>query len=235
MDIDFMLDGISAKSRGIILQKPIEISALSPSLTSVKIAGRSGNIHIFDDTYESRTAVATCYCLGKDVSTVMSNVCEFLFGTFGERKLSTMDGYFYKAVITNAAELHARLNMINPFTITFDCYPFRYLESGQSPQTIENGGVITNPTSLVSYPTISIDVQGEGTLTVNYDVFKINGLGYSTTVVINSDKMNVSDTSGDLNTLVSWSKFPQLSPGDNAISWSGDINVLSIAPNWRSF
>ena len=51
MDIDFMLDGVSAKSRGIILQKPIEISALSPSLTSVKIAGRSGNVHIFDDTY----------------------------------------------------------------------------------------------------------------------------------------------------------------------------------------
>lgn len=235
MDIDFMLDGVSAKSRGIILQKPIEISALSPSLTSVKIAGRSGNVHIFDDTYKSRTAVATCYCLGDNVSTMMSSVCDFLFGTFGERKLSTMDGYFYKAVITNAAELHARLNTINPFTITFDCYPFRYLESGQSPQTIENGGTIANPTPLTSYPTFSIDVQGEGTLTVNYNTFKVYNPGYSTTIVVNSDKMNVSNASGNLNTLVSWSEFPQLSPGDNVISWSGDINVLSVVPNWRGF
>ena len=247
MELDFTLDGVSAKSKGVILQKPIELSPLVPSITTVKIAGRSGNVHIFNDAYESRTATATCYCLGDDVTTAMANVSEFLLGTFGERKLGITSGFHYKAVITSAAELQTRLNLLNPFTIVFDCSPFRFADTVQSVQTTQttrralrqtsqtpkNSSTLTNPTPFVAYPRISVNIRGAGTLVVNGETFEIRSPKQPVIATVDSDRLDVSGVSGGLNNLVNWTRFPMLSPGENTISWSGDIDVLSIEPNWR--
>ena len=132
MEIDFKLDGVSAKSRGILLQKPIEFEEVQLNVTSVSVAGVNGELHITDGTYKERRATASCYCLdANDTDEQMRTITQFLFGSSPSyRKLSTDDIYYWEALVLSAAGLSRRTPKLNTFNITFTCKPFQYLFEG---------------------------------------------------------------------------------------------------------
>lgn len=151
-DIDFLLDGASARAAGIIMQSEPVISALEPNIETFDIPGRNGSLHCFDGTYKDRTVTISCYAVGYDntrddgyfsggngVYAVMQRINGFLFPTGGAgyilpvRKLviGRSDTY-YKALILNGAEIAARLKTLTPFEIVFTVNPIRYNISDDS-------------------------------------------------------------------------------------------------------
>jgi phage-related protein len=238
MEIDFMLDGISAKSKGIVLQKPIEFSEAQLNVTTINVAGRDGDLHITDGVYKQRTANALCYALDDtDVSAKMQGIMAFLFGDMGVRKLSTDDVYYWRALVTSAGALTPRMRLLNVFNIAFSCEPFRYLKVGDTAVTLKSGGTIVNPTAFSSKPLIYMSLSTTtGTMTVNGRGYSFLAPGAATTAVLDCENMDFRGTNGsNLNSLlVNSSGFPEFQPGTNTVSWSGGVNVTSIVPQWRT-
>ena len=129
MQYDFSLDGVLASSVGLHLQGAPSISAVVPEYKEIKVPGRNGAYHIFD-SYAARTIEFRCYALKSTTQTlteVMEDIYTFLF-VAAERQiiLNTDTEHYYKGVLTNAGEIADRLNVLNPFTVTFQIDPFKY-------------------------------------------------------------------------------------------------------------
>ena len=149
--LDFFLDGVSAAGKGIVMQAEPTISPIEANLETIEIPGRSGSLHIADGTYKDRTITIPCYAVGYNstrdngyytggdgVYAVMATINAFLFpvpnsGYVPIRKLKI--GYtntYWKVMITNGAEIQARIKTLNPFNIEFTAEPFRYYISGDT-------------------------------------------------------------------------------------------------------
>lgn len=138
MQYDFYLDGVSAKSKGIILQGEIEFSPLVPRVQTYAIPGRNGDLHAYEKdsngniVYDNRTATATCYVLSENVDETLKTIKDWLFGVQGYRKLQLPeDGEnYWEARVVSADERAIRKGMLNPFTVVFDCKPLRSDDEG---------------------------------------------------------------------------------------------------------
>lgn len=180
LDIDFTLDGVSAKTVGIKLCRPLSFSAAVPRVQTIQIPGRNGDLHIDEGAYNNRTGTAECFALDStftsgvptaNVTGNMDAVMEFLFSAGGYRKLQADDdtGHYWYARIANAGEIAARLGLLNPFTIEFDCKPYRMVVGGETPVALNT--VLTNPTGFKAYPLLFVSgagtvASGNGSITV---------------------------------------------------------------------
>jgi predicted phage tail component-like protein len=129
MQYDFSLDGTLASSVGLCLQGAPSLSPVVPEYKEIKVPGRDGVYHIFD-SYAARTIEFRCYALKTNLKTlteVMEDIYTFLF-VAAERQiiLSTDTEHYYKGVLTNGGEIADRLDVLNPFTVTFQIDPFKY-------------------------------------------------------------------------------------------------------------
>lgn len=125
LDETFYLDGVSAKSYGIYLQAPIEISGLVPIYEEISIPGRNGTIFRETGAYKNRTAKAKCFCLCGNVADALRSVDQFLFSSLGYRKLSLSGDmeWYWEAVVTSGPKVEVRAGKLAPFEITFSCKP----------------------------------------------------------------------------------------------------------------
>ena len=99
--------------------------------------------------------------------------------------------------------------------------------------TISNGSaVVGNPGSVYSEPIIHVYGSGDITLIVNDTFIELEGIEDS--VVLNSVIQEAYQGETLLNEKME-GDFPVLKPGNNLISWSGDVSRVVIAPNWRFF
>lgn len=116
------------------------------------------------------------------------------------------------------------------FNVTFNCKPQRFLTSGETETTLTADGTITNPTKFPSKPKIT--VTGYGTLTVGSQTITITNAYPS--IVIDSDLCDCYSGAYNANGQVEFSNndFPELVPGSNAITMSGNITSVKILPRW---
>lgn len=121
----FYLDGVSAKSYGIHLQAPVEISALVPVYEAISIPGRSGTIFRPTGAYENRTATVKCFCLCDNVADALKSVEAFAFSSLGYRKLtlSADQSEYWEAVVTSGPKIEIRAGKLAPFEIMFSLKP----------------------------------------------------------------------------------------------------------------
>lgn len=241
-DYKFWLDDVCCEDVGIYLQKPIEFSAAEPRAERVEVPGRNGDLHIYDGSYKNRTGKAECYALVNDVSAYMANINDFLFSSAGYQKLHVSDdpNHFWEARIANASEIASRVNLLNPFTIEFDCKPFRRLIDGEEITEITNGGNIYNPSKFEAEPYIYFTSTGEGYIQIGYNIIDITQKIETTAIAIIADceTWTVYPENDVLfsayNKYISCDHFPVLSPGNNTVSWSGGVSVIAIKPRWRT-
>lgn len=239
MELDFKLDGVSALSKGIVLQKSIEFDEAVRNGTTAVIAGRDGEVHMTDGTFKSRKGNALCYCADlNSVSEKMADVMAFLFGDeYGAakyRKLSTDDVYYWQAYVQSAGALSERMRRLNVFNISFICKPYRYLFSGDEEIIPENGGIITNPTGFSSAPEIYVTISGAGTVTVNGTTYGIAAYDTAIDAIIDCESLDLRGLDGtNLNGLFG-RNFPRFGIGENTVSWADNVAVTAIIPHWRT-
>ena len=129
------------------------------------------------------------------------------------------------------------------FTLTFNCMPQRWLDSGETVITgLKNGGTVTNPTRFPSLPIIRVKAINNGPFTVNDITLTISAfsLGVNKNLTIDCETMECFDTDdgtsyNDHLTTTDF-RFPVLNAGENTITvgtiawgYNGDI---TIEPRW---
>ena len=229
----FYLDGVDAKTVGIVLQNPIQFSEPVPVFESDQISGRNGDLVYYDGNYENRSAVAGCYALDKDVFEKISEINKFLLSKKGYRRLisSADPDHFWLAVVQNGSAINHRANLLNPFEIEFDCKPQRFRIDGENAVVFSENGVLENPYGFPASPLVKVSGNGSGTINIGayrVDILSVDENG----IILDSDTMNAYNVNGNQNNKIKASEFPVLVDGENAIAFDGGISGVEIIPRW---
>ena len=212
----------------VLTQPPITIPLERSEQTVVP--GRAGSLTTLEgeDVYDDLLLTAECYLADP---TRIPGIAAWLKGK-GTVTFANRPGGHYRARVANQIpfEKILRGNPHVSFSVNFRCYPFWYAES-VSPITItESATVINNPGTVYAEPIITVNGSGDITLMINTTVIELTGISGS--IILNTELQEAYKGSTLMNDHMT-GEFPVLSPGQNAVSWTGSVTSIVIQPNWR--
>ena len=150
----------------------------------------------------------------------------------GKVAFANRPGGFYYARIVNQIpfEKILRGNPHRSFTVNFRCQPFWYQENVPEITATTSGTFVTNPGSVNSEPVITVYGSGEITIMVGMTIVELDGITDS--ITLDTQLMEAYKGVTSMNGCMS-GDFPTLQPGQNSISWTGNVTKVVVQPNWR--
>ena len=227
----FEWNGTRCTEYGIHVSEQPSITIPKERSTQTTIPGRPGTMTAFEgaDVYDDMTLTATCWV--SDPARILA-IAGWLKGS-GTVTFANRPGGFYHAFISNQIpfEKILRGNPHCSFAVNFRCSPPFWYESGvEDVETTTGSYVLANPGTVYSEPIITVYGSGDMTLIINDSFVELEGIEDS--ITLNSVIQEAYQGETLLNDKMD-GEFPVLVPGNNLISWTGDVSRLVIAPNWR--
>ena len=226
----FLWKGQKCTEFGIHVSEQPPVTIPSERATFTNVPGRSGSLTTLegDDVYDDLLLTATCFI--SDPSHI-PEIAAWLRGS-STVTFANQQGGFYHARIVNqiSFEKILRGNPHRSFAVNFRCKPFWYVNDVQPITLTTSGTFITNPGSVFSEPVITVYGSGDITLMVGTDIVELEGISGS--ITLDSQIHEAYSGTASMNSAMS-GEFPVLKPGQNAISWTGDVTKVEISPNWR--
>ena len=144
----------------------------------ISIPGRNGSFALDKGRFEN---IEVTYPAGiyaqteSDFAQGISDFRNFLASRQGYVELSDdyNTGEYRLAVYKSGLDVSPEQLRAGEFEITFECKPQRFLTSGETEETIANGGTITNPTLFDARP--MLEVWGAGTIEFGGQSVTVNG------------------------------------------------------------
>ncbi len=225
----FEWNGRRCTEYGIHVTEQPPVTIPSERMTFTNVPGRSGSLTTLesDDVYDDLLLTASCFIA--DPARIPA-IAAWLRGS-GQVTFANRQGGFYYARIVNQIpfEKILRGNPHRAFAVNFRCKPFWY-QAGVQPITLTTSGTfITNPGSVFSEPVITVYGSGEVTLMVG---MTITELEITDSIMLDTPLMEAYSGGTSMNSRMS-GDFPTLPPGQNAVSWMGNVSRVVIQPNWR--
>ena len=226
----FEWNGVRCTEYGIhVLEQP-PLTIPNERVTYTDIPGRPGSLTTLegDDVYEDVTLTAKCMIA--DPAAIPA-IAGWLKGG-GKVTFASREGGFYHARIINQIpfEKILRGNPHCSFSVNFRCKPFWYANLGEPVTLTAASNVLFNPGSAYSEPIITVNGSGDITLIINEEFVELTGIDES--ITLNSE-IQEAYCGGTLMNERMDGEFPMLKPGNNLISWTGEVTSLVIQPNWR--
>lgn len=200
------------------------------------IPGRNGKLFMDEGVYDQILVVIRCITGDNAnidaVNKWLSGDGNLVFGDEPERA--------YHARITKGFSRNNRIPRLRgqEFTITFDCEPFRYEAAPVNDIVVNTSGTfITNPGTAASAPLLYVAGTGDGTLMIGGNTLIFSGLtGH---IYVDCDAKIAYTGAGTAvspmvlaNHLLT-GEWPEIEPGENAVTFTGDITSVIITPRWR--
>lgn len=223
--MDFYLDGVAASSKGLHVEEITPPIKPARRLTLSVVSGRSGYLATGDDTHAQVTRYVTCFLPDPDK---LGEIYTWLESGRTVR-FSTDPAHSLDCIVYSAIEPDVFAQGVE-ITIPFACQPYRYQYPAAADIVLTAGGTVVNPGTAASEPRISVEATGDFILYVNGDAVEAGA-----SVIIDSRLRDCLETDGVTlaNNRVIMADFPVLSPGPNAISWTGAVTKVTITPRWR--
>ena len=235
---DIIFDGHSLTEYGCVITDPPKRPFPKRKYEKLSVYGRSGDLIVDEDAYDNLSLtynVATVPGLYKDlfVDEVLTSLKVWLCSSVLYKKLydtELPDGFYY-AFCSGISDAVCTFDDMYEFSVTFDCKPFFYFDSGQETVQTTNKNIrLYNIGTRTAKPMIRI--YGSGTLGcyINGTRFIVNNVG--TDVIVDSESMLVY--SGAVNKYDDFEgKYPDLAVGNNTFSFTGDgFQSARIIPRW---
>lgn len=202
------------------------------NVTTYIVPGRNGDLTYKEGTYKDIQYPVEYNLIDfNNLHGKLRAIKGWLLGPIKDKKLIFSDDpeVFYKVKKVSLTDIERRLKISGEFTATYTMEPFAY-ERNVEDIILTDEGSIYNPGTVFSQPIITIEGTGNITLTINNSNVILTNL--SSGIVIDSVMENAYLGTQNLNGKMN-GKFPRLEPGENEISWIGNITKLTISPNWR--
>lgn len=224
----FIMDGIHSKDLGIKVIKLPKISRAKERVNKYEIAGRSGSLYEFENTFDNYQKTVECILLPNanidNLFNVLRGTKEFIFSNELDKK--------YKVMISNVIDLDYVLRKYKSFILQFDTFPFKYSASELADfLEITKATTIYNKGNLKSEPIITIFGRGDINININNKIYSLSNVNEK--ITINSEIMEVYKNNENQNNKYTADDFPLLDVGENNISWSGEVVKIEIEPKWR--
>ena len=226
----FIYNGIDSRMMGVIVTAMPPTVRAAQRVESVKVPGRSGSLHETDGSYDNYTKTMECAIKNRQK---IDDIAAWLTGS-GEIIFSSEPDKVYRVTISNTISIAQMMRTFQKFQVSFDTYPFKYsVNRFDEALELEKPAVILGKGTVYSQPVITVYGSGAVTLTINGKAYPLSSVdGY---VTINSEIEECYKSGLNMNNIFSADEFPRLEPGDNTISWTGNVEKIEIQPNWRWF
>lgn len=209
-------------------------------MESFSVAGRSGDIVRDNGRYKNVHIPYECALLPQDNRGLRQSAVWFVNALGPNVNYQRLeDTYnpqcFRMGRVSGALNVKSIVERAGTFTITFDCKPQRFLKSGEIPIFLLAPDVLYNQYAFTALPLITVHGSGAGTLTVGNITVEIKAMDGH--IVFDSDLQNAyrvadSGTLENMNGSIRAPVYPELRPGENVVSWTGDITGVEIIPRW---
>lgn len=239
----FSYNGVRSAERYIRISDKDIFSGPKYDSTVQSIPGRDGDLICPGGRLGNVSLSYTCFVPAKTVAELeerLTDVKAWLY-TEPDRYHELFDSYdtrfFRRAVFNSKLDISEECRKIGVFTVSFSCYPLRFLRAGQEKLTFtESGFVLTNPFPFPAKPYLKVLGRGSGNLTVQSPshnaTWSFSTLdGYTE---CDSELMNFYHDTEAKNDTVSGDGFPLLYPGENTVSFDGKITGVEIIPRWAT-
>lgn len=170
-------DGYSSRNYGVYITGEAVYNAPERAVEMISIPNRNGAFALDGGHFEN---IEVTYPAGvfadseADFADAISDFRNLLCSRKGYCTLT--DEYhpdeYREAVYKSGLEVTPSQLRAGEFTITFECKPQRFLNSGSTETTVTSGSTITNPTLFESSP--FLEVKGKGTITMDGHVINVN-------------------------------------------------------------
>ena len=226
----FIFNGIDSRLMGVIVTAMPPTVRAAQRIESVKVPGRDGSLHETDGSYDNYTKTMECAIKNRQK---IDDIAAWLTGS-GEIIFSSEPDKVYRVTISNTISIAQMMRTFQKFQVSFDTYPFKYsVNRFDEALELEKPAVILGKGTVHSQPVITVYGSGAVTLTINGKAYPLSSVdGY---VTINSEIEECYKGNLNRNNIFSADEFPRLEPGENAISWTGNVEKIEMQPNWRWF
>jgi len=227
----FTWNGVNCADFDIICSNGGTYGAPERDVTSIKIPGRNAPLTIDNGCYKPINVTFQCH-VRKSFAANAPLIRSWLRSAVGYCRLEDdahPDEYRMARPIGEVEFEPMFTDKEADANITFECWPQRFLKSGEPPQLLLANGIITNPTQFEALPKIVVRGSGSGTVTIGDTTVQISEIGTSVTLDCEIQRAYNGNTARD-STITG--QFPTLVPGANNIKFSGGVTSVEITPRW---
>lgn len=226
----FIYNGIDSRMMGVIVTAMPPTIRAAQRMESVTVPGRDGSLHETDGSYDNYTKTMECAIKNREK---LDDIAAWLTGS-GEIIFSSEPDKIYRVTISNTISIAQMMRTFQKFQVSFDTYPFKYsVNKFDDALTLTKATTILGKGTVHSQPVITVHAAGAVTLTINGTDYPLSNV--DDYVTINSEIEECYKGDLNRNNIFSADEFPRLQPGENIISWTGDVEKIEIIPNWRWF
>lgn len=231
-DYYFIFKGKKSSDFGIEIAQFPDIIKPERNIQSISIQGRNNNLHIDENTYNSYSLNFECIInpFARNTQKI-EEIIKWLDG-FGDLILSTERDKIYNAVIKNNIPFNDTIGVFPKFPVIFDVQPLKKsVNFSNEILEINKKTIINNIGTVESEPIITIVGNGNITLKINNDNFLIKNVEQK--ITINSELLEVYKDNINQNNKYNNFTFPKFKIKDNTIDFTGNVEKITIIPNWR--
>lgn len=235
-DLSFSWNGSSSDDFGVAVTRLPDVVSAEIRGTTQVVSGRDGTLFLPDGALGEMVMLAECYLpyeQGGQVAS-MDAIRAWLRGS-GWWTQSDVPGRRFRARITDAISFQPLVVGFadRVFGVTLYADPYQYVFPEAENVVMTEAGTIVNPATAASSPRITIEGSGDFSVAIGGCLMDFEGI--SGGIVVDSDLQECLSLDGAqlLNSQAAMEDFPTLQPGGNAVSWTGDVTRVTIAPRWR--
>lgn len=226
-------DGVDSRDYGIYISGSEVFNAPAKGYEMQEVPGRSGDLILDNGRYENIELTYPAFAYAQ-FAIAMREWLSFLLSRNGYCKLADTyhpDEYRLAAFVGPVTVEPTDNLRAGRFDMTFACKPQRFLMSGDDVQTFSASGTIENPTLFPAKPLIQ--VTGSGAVTIGGVTLTISGAPVST-VTIDCERMDAYAGGANMNRYVksNTNTFPEIPPGESAITLGAGVASVAITPRW---
>lgn len=231
-------NGVSSADVGIEVEKFPSYDIPEKEYDIIHVPGRNGDIVIDTGTYKNVSRIYEVSIATRDIAfhRKMGRVAQWLYSASGYARLE--DSYepdsYRLAIYNKKVTIENLFNEAGKAKLEFNCKPQRFLKSGDIPSTFTTSGILHNSTPFDALPIINVTTNNTaGELVIGDTVLSI-AANAGLSLTINSELQDVYSGTANKNSYITLNSgiFPKLVPGNNAITFTGGIQSLTIYPKW---
>lgn len=225
--------GKSTNSYGIWISGEGTYDAPERNVEKQEVPGRNGDL-LFDMGNFKNVTVSYPAAIKNEMPAKLRDFVNFAGSQIGYQRLEdTYHPYEFRMArfkSNMSIDTFGYMNRGGQFTLEFDCKPQRFLKSGEAPIGFIINGSLYNRTEFNAKPLIRVFGSGAGTVGVGSQTITISSINEY--VDIDCEIMDAFKGATNCNGNVSFTDDVILVPGNNGITFSGNITHLSITPRW---
>ena len=251
----FTLDGADSRTYGVYISGAGTYSAPARRYQVFQVPGRNGDLIISDDSFENGTLRYSECFIKENVDTNLASFRAFLMSRQGYVDLT--DTYHpnerRKVIYTETfePEMTPKLDAAK-FTLVFSCKPQRWLTSGDTATTVNNGETktLTNPTKFPAKPLFKIYGNGSfdyshiemagGQPLIVTTTITVDTVGTSQkpvcidteTMYIYQETVNGNITNRSSFVTISTTDIPVIRPEDTVTIKNVTCTKVEVTPRW---